>query len=88
MATPNAYALALDVYDVGARGFSIMEVITSLGWLAGGVLASRLNYRGDRNTYVFVSMLGMAACLSLWGSLTASRSRLGCSPWERLPTWA
>lgn len=67
MATPNAYALALDVYDVGARGFSIMEVITSLGWLAGGVLASRLNYGGDRNTYVFVSMLGMAACLALVG---------------------
>jgi len=67
MATPNAYALALDVYDVGARGFSIMEVITSLGWLAGGVLASRINYSGDRNTYVFVSMLGMAVCLGLVG---------------------
>ncbi|GAB4253398.1 MAG: MFS transporter [Thermoleophilia bacterium] len=67
MTTPNAYGLALDVYDVGARGFSLMEILTSAGWIAGGVLASRLNYQGDRNTYVFVSIIVMAAAFALVG---------------------
>ena len=62
MATPNAYSLALQVYDKGPGGFAAMEFITSLGWLAGGVLSARLDYKGDRNTYVFASLLLMAAC--------------------------
>lgn len=35
MATPNAYGLALKVYDMGPGGFAAMEFITALGWLTG-----------------------------------------------------
>jgi len=62
MNMPNAYGLALQVFDKGPAGFAAMEVITSLGWVAGGILASRLDYQGDRNRYVFWSMAGMAVC--------------------------
>lgn len=51
MSTPNAYGLALDVYGRGPQGLAMMETITAAGWIAGGVLAGRLNYRGDRNVY-------------------------------------
>jgi MFS family permease len=62
MSLPNAYGLALEVYQRGPRGFAFMEVITAGGWILGGIIASRINYKGDRNRYVFWSILGMAAC--------------------------
>ena len=62
MSLPNAYGLALQVYQRGPRGFASMEVITAGGWIVGGIIASRVNYKGDRNKYVFWSILGMAAC--------------------------
>ncbi|MHB9150589.1 MAG: MFS transporter, partial [Thermoleophilia bacterium] len=62
MIMPNAYALALEVFDKGPAGFAAMEVITSLGWIIGGILASRLDYQGDRNRYVFWSITSMAVC--------------------------
>jgi MFS family permease len=62
MSLPNQYWLALNVYGRGPRGFASMEVITAGGWIIGGVLASRLNYKGDRNKYVFWSILAMSAC--------------------------
>lgn len=71
MNTPNAYALALEVFDKGPAGFAAMEVITSLGWIIGGILASRLNYQGDRNRYVFWSIASMAVCYAAVG-LSAS----------------
>jgi MFS family permease len=63
MNVPNAYGLALEVFKKGARGFAAMEIITACGWIVGGVLASRLNYKGDRNRYVFWSILAMSTCL-------------------------
>ena len=62
MSLPNAYGLALQVYERGPRGFASMEVITAGGWIVGGIIASRVNYKGDRNKYVFWSILSMAAC--------------------------
>ena len=62
MNTPNAYALALEVFDKGPAGFAAMEVITSIGWIIGGVVASRVDYQGDRNRYVFWSISAMAVC--------------------------
>ena len=62
MSLPNAYGLALQVYQRGPRGFASMEVITAVGWIVGGVIASRVNYKGDRNKYVFWSILFMSAC--------------------------
>jgi len=67
MINPNAYALALDLYRMGPQGFAAMEIVSSIGWIVGGVIASRLNYRGDRNRYVFVSVMLMALCYSAVG---------------------
>lgn len=64
MITPNTYALALQVFDMGARGLGLMEVITSIGWVAGGVIASRMAWEGDRNTYVVVSIVAMSICFA------------------------
>src|SRR5660397_219476 len=63
MGTPNAYGLALDVFDKGPQGFALMEVLTSGGWIAGGLIAGRMNFSGDRNGYVYWSVLAMAACM-------------------------
>lgn len=62
MSLPNAYGLALQVYERGPRGFASMEVVTAGGWIVGGVIASRVNYKGDRNKYVFWSIMFMAVC--------------------------
>jgi MFS family permease len=71
MNMPNAYALALEVFDKGPTGFAAMEMITSVGWIIGGIFASRLNYRGDKNTYVFWSIVAMAVC---YGGVAISSS--------------
>src|SRR5660397_195126 len=39
MGTPNAYGLALEVFEKGPQGFALMEVLTSGGWIAGGLIA-------------------------------------------------
>jgi MFS family permease len=65
MVTPNAYALALQVFDKGPRGFALMEMITSLGWIAGGVACSRIQWRGDRNLYVASSFVIMSVFFAL-----------------------
>ena len=62
MSTPNAYGLALSVFGKGAGGFALMEAVASCGWIVGGVAASRLDYKGDRNMYVAFSVGVMAAC--------------------------
>jgi len=63
MGTPNAYGLALEVFEKGPQGFALMEVLTSGGWIAGGLIAGRMNFRGDRNSYVYWSSIAMAACM-------------------------
>lgn len=63
MGTPNAYGLALDVFDKGPQGFALMEVLTSGGWIAGGLIAGRMNFKGDRNSYVYWSAVAMAVCM-------------------------
>lgn len=71
MSTPNAYGLALEVYGRGAQDLALMETVTAAGWIVGGVVAGRLNYRGDRNGYVAVCGLGICLCfigVSLCGS--------------------
>lgn len=67
MSLPNAYGLALQVYERGPKGLAAMEIMTSLGWIIGGVLASRINYKGDRNKYVMVSLAVMALCFFVVG---------------------
>jgi MFS family permease len=65
MATPNGYALALQVFERGPQGFAMMEMLASLGWIVGGVICSRLAWQGDRNLFVTLSLLVMAVMLAL-----------------------
>ncbi len=62
MSTPNAYGLALEVYGRGPQGLAAMEVITSAGWIVGGALAVRINYKGDRNAYTVVCGTVIGLC--------------------------
>ncbi len=62
MNVPNAYGLALEVFDRGAGGLAALEVITASGLIVGGVIISRLSLRGDKNRYVAFSLVAMGAC--------------------------
>ncbi len=62
MATPNAYGLALDVFDRGAGGVALLEGFIACGLIVGGLIISRMPLKGDKNAYVFFSFLAMAAC--------------------------
>lgn len=62
MGTPAAYGLALHVYTRGSTGFAVMEALAACGWILGGVIATRLDYKGDRNVYVALSLAVMALC--------------------------
>ncbi|NLV72639.1 MAG: MFS transporter [Actinobacteria bacterium] len=63
MASPNAYGLALDVFDRGAAGVAALEVSIACGVIVGGILISRMTLAGDKNRYMFLSFLAMAVCL-------------------------
>lgn len=67
MSTPNAYGLALDVYDRGPQGLATLEVITAAGWILGGLIAGRLNYQGDRNFYAVACGTTIGLCFILVG---------------------
>ncbi|NLE74409.1 MAG: MFS transporter [Actinobacteria bacterium] len=76
MNTPNAYGLALEVYDRGPQGLAAMEVVTAAGWILGGILASRINYKGDRNaytvmcgTFIGICLVGVGLVGSFWASV-------------------
>jgi MFS family permease len=62
MATPNEYGLALEVFDRGAVGVAVLEASMACGLIAGGLIISRMALRGDKNGYVCLSFLVMAAC--------------------------
>ncbi len=61
MVTPNAYALALQVFKTGPKGLAWMETFTAIGLLLGGLVAGRRDYRGDLNVYVLESLALMSA---------------------------
>lgn len=61
-AVPNAYGLALEVFDQGAAGVAALEVAISCGLVVGGIIMSRLALKRDKNTYVFAAFLAVAVC--------------------------
>ncbi len=63
MSVPNSYGLALDVFDRGAAGLAVLEVLTASGLIVGGLIFSRLSLRGDKNRYVAFSLVAMGVCL-------------------------
>ena len=89
MSTPNAYGLALDVFGKGSTGFALMEALSSCGWILGGVVASRLDYKGDRNSTWPSRLAVMAACsvgVGLSRQLLGWRGPSGDR--QPRPTWA
>ncbi len=63
MSVPNSYGLALDVFDRGAAGLAVLEVLTASGLIVGGLIFSRMSLRGDKNRYVAFSLVAMGLCL-------------------------
>jgi MFS family permease len=63
MYLPNSYGLALNVFDKGAEGLAALEVFVAVGLISGGLLFSRMRLKGDKNVYVFLSLMVMAVCL-------------------------
>jgi MFS family permease len=63
MFTPNSYALALQVFDRGSLGLAALEVFVAAGLIAGGLIVSRMRLKGDKNRYVFSSVLVVSTCL-------------------------
>ncbi len=63
MYLPNSYGLALDVFDKGAGGLAALEVFVAVGLISGGLVFSRMRLKGDKNAYVFFSLMVMALCL-------------------------
>jgi MFS family permease len=78
MSTPNAYALALEVYDQGPQGLAWMEAVTAGGMILGGLLAGRRNYQGDLNLYVLESVLLMGAASLLVGLMPVFWAAVAC----------
>jgi predicted MFS family arabinose efflux permease len=63
MSVPNSYGLALDVFDRGASGLAVLEIVVASGLIVGGLVFSRLSLEGDKNRYVAFSLVGMGVCL-------------------------
>ena len=63
MYMPNSYGLALTVFDKGAGGLAALEVFVAVGLISGGLAFSRMRLKGDKNAYVFFSLMVMALCL-------------------------
>ncbi len=61
MGSPNAYGLALNVFDKGATGLAALEVSIACGLIIGGLVISRMALKGDKNAYMFWSFMIMAA---------------------------
>ncbi len=62
MNVPNSYILAQDVFGRGSLGLGILEVFVAGGLILGGVGVSRMKLLGDKNAYMFVALVVMAAC--------------------------
>jgi MFS family permease len=61
MYAPNSYGLALDVFDQGASGLAVLEILTASGLIIGGLIFSRLSLSGDKNRFVVLSLVAMGS---------------------------
>lgn len=69
MSVPNAYGLALQVFERGAPGLAALEVLMASGLIAGGLVISRCSLRGDKNRYVAFGIVVMGV---LFAGVSAS----------------
>lgn len=60
---PNSYGLALQVFGRGSLGLAALEVFVAVGLIVGGLLFSRTRLGGDRNAYVFLSVVATGVAL-------------------------
>jgi MFS family permease len=63
MGMPNSYGLVLKVFDAGALAVGVLEAAVAVGSIVGAVVISRMALKGDKNAYVLLSLVLIAACL-------------------------
>ncbi len=63
MGMPNSYGLVLNVFDAGALAMGALEAVVAVGSIVGALLISRMSLKGDKNSYVLLSLVVVAACL-------------------------
>ncbi len=69
MGMPNSYGLVLEVFDAGALAMGFMEAAVAVGSIAGALVISRMSLKGDKNAYVLLSLVLVAACLvGVWAT--------------------
>jgi MFS family permease len=63
MGMPNSYGLVLEVFDAGALAMGVLEAAVAVGSIVGALVISRMSLKGDKNSYVLLSLVLVAACL-------------------------
>ena len=63
MGMPNSYGLVLEVFDAGALAMGALEAAVAVGSIVGALAISRMSLKGDKNAYVLLSLVLIAACL-------------------------
>ncbi len=63
MSMPLSWALVLDSFEAGKFALGVLEASVGAGLLVGGLVISRMKLKQDKNLYVLLSLLVVAACL-------------------------
>jgi MFS family permease len=63
MSIPISYALVLDEFKAGDWAIGILEASIAAGLIVGGLVVSRMKLKQDKNLYVLLSLMVVAACL-------------------------
>ncbi len=63
MGLPISYALVLEEFEAGDWAIGVLEASIALGLIVGGLVISRMKLHRDKNQYVLLSFVLVAACL-------------------------
>jgi predicted MFS family arabinose efflux permease len=63
MCLPISYGLVLDVFQAEAWAIGVLEGAVAAGLIVGGLILSRTKLNQDKNLYVLLSLVVVAACL-------------------------
>jgi MFS family permease len=63
MSIPISYGLVLDVFKADDWAIGVLEASIAAGLIVGGLAISRMKLKQDKNLYVLLSLLLVAACL-------------------------
>ena len=63
MSMPLSWALVLDEFAAGQFALGVMEASVAGGLIVGGLVISRMALRQDKNLYVLLALVSIAACM-------------------------